>query len=167
MHSILSWITKLPFLISSQSTRSVFITRAWILIFNCLLPSFLPFIVSVPHCKWSISSEGHIWSNAHHHPKKTQHFCPTVHFCWYYKTQIKSNLQRKMFIWLRIIVHHWKKARAGTQTDWSRGHEGMLITGLLLMAYSTYFPIKLRTTCQVSGSTNHSGLGSLILITKQ
>lgn len=42
MHSILSWITKLPFLIPRQST-----TRAQILIFNHLLPSFLLFIAFV------------------------------------------------------------------------------------------------------------------------
>ena len=63
----------------------------------------------------------------------------------------KGNLERKGFIAFQIVVHHWRRSETQTGQEPEgrrsyRGHRGVLLTGLLLMAYSACLLIVPRTT---------------------
>lgn len=61
---------------------------------------------------------------------------------------------------IQVSVHH--KVRTGIEgKNWSRGHRGVLLTGLLTIAPSVCFLTQPRNTGK--GSITHSGLGPLSL----
>lgn len=72
----------------------------------------------------------------------------------------QSQLQDKVGSRFHILVHHWRKLGQEPQTTGSyRGHEGGLLTGLLLTACSACFLIESRTISSISSSMAlHSGL---------
>ena len=87
----------------------------------------------------------------------------------------RNKLGRKVFIWLmiHITIHHRRDrdrnlSRAGTwsqefmQRPWS-----MLLTGLLLMAYSACFLIEPRTTAQGCPHTRWVGASPISLWLRQ
>ena len=70
-------------------------------------------------------------------------------------TMTKTKLRRKGFIWLTLPHYSLslKEGRTGTQTgqepggrSWCRGHGGVLLTGLLPMAWWACFLIECRST---------------------
>lgn len=86
----------------------------------------------------------------------------------------KSKLERKRFIWLTFshLSPSLKEVRTRTQAgldsvgqSWCRGHWGMALTVLFLMACLAWFLIEHRSNDQ--GHSTHTGLDPPILITNE
>lgn len=62
-------------------------------------------------------------------------------------TMPKSKLGNKVDLYFHILAHHWRQSGQEPETtSWYRDHEGVLLTGFLLMACSACFLTAHRAT---------------------